>query len=77
MIQLDTLNNPGLSKEEMRDAKVRERKRRKAKRARKKIQGTDMVLSKWYKKPDLGEWWKHGYAPECTFGVVMWDGWWK
>jgi hypothetical protein len=45
-IQLDTLNNPGLSKEEMRDAKVRERKRRKAKRARKKIQETAMVLSK-------------------------------
>jgi hypothetical protein len=38
MAQLDTLNNPGLSKEEMRDARVRERKRRKAKRARKKAQ---------------------------------------
>jgi len=36
--KLDALNNPGLSKEEMRDARVRERKRRKAKRARKKTQ---------------------------------------
>jgi len=35
--KLDALNNPGLSKEELRDAKVRERKRRKEKKARKKL----------------------------------------
>jgi len=37
--QLDALQNPGLSKEELRDARVRERKRRSAKKARKKKTG--------------------------------------
>lgn len=40
-LQLDGINNPGLSKEDVRDAKVRERKRRKAKKARKKGRDVD------------------------------------
>jgi len=44
VLKLDALNNPGLSKEELRDAKVRERKRRKEKKARKKL--NDVAL--WY-----------------------------
>ncbi|KAG8821920.1 hypothetical protein FRC17_009704 [Serendipita sp. 399] len=43
--KLDALQNPGLSKEELRDAKVRERKRRKAKKAKKKTDTEDAEVA--------------------------------
>ncbi|KAG8818669.1 hypothetical protein FRC19_010409 [Serendipita sp. 401] len=36
--KLDALQNPGLSKEELRDARIRERKRRKEKKSKKKLE---------------------------------------